>query len=112
MRHILFKYYREGKDTFSTRFTTVVDFGTDGTGAVKISVSPHSLGVERAWIVRIHLRPHHRLVCLELVKTRVCLFVGCDDFFFFTSSLAALRLRRILKFIISAINHKHLFHRS
>lgn len=53
--------------TGSSNLLTAVELGTDGTGAVKISVSPHSLGVERAWIVRIHLRPHHRL---ELVETR------------------------------------------
>ena len=45
----------------SSDLLTVVELGTDGDGAVRISVSPNNVGVERAWVVRVHLRPNHRL---------------------------------------------------
>lgn len=45
----------------NTMLITAVELETDGTGAVQISVSPNAVGVERAWVVRVHLLPNHRL---------------------------------------------------
>jgi hypothetical protein len=84
---------RHEQDTHADRATTatVVSLGTDGNGRVSVSVTASP--VNRSWLVRLHLRPHQRLI---LDSTAEPLVVGgvaggvrhieppsqCDDGYF------------------------------
>ena len=54
-----------------TEARTDLAMRTDGTGAVAFSISASTDGAERAWVVRLHLRPGQRVTSAELDGARV-----------------------------------------